>query len=107
MEMTKEKMAKVRRQEVHVFLDDGQEWIHSICDLAIPSPDGRFFVVRDLTKGEAPGKKGDSVDVFYPTDTIRRIVIYSHQYYLLPTGERGEKIPEGLDKPLEVGQIIT
>ncbi len=105
MEKTSRDIGKIRRQSVKVELRDGSVAVHPICDLAIPSPDGRYFVLRDLTAyKETPGKKGESLDVFYPSDLIKKIEITSKQYLLLSSGERGEEV---LDIEEKIGQIIT
>lgn len=104
MEIEKEKLGKIRRHRVDIIYRDGQRFVHEICDLALPSPDGRYFVVRDVTAGEIPGKKGDSVDSFYPTDLIGKITLTAKQYFLKPNGARGEEV---LDKEPEKSQLIA
>jgi len=95
-------LGKIRRQEVHIFMTDGREFVHPICDIAMPTPDGNYFLVRDLTKGEKANQKASSCDAFYPTVMIDRIAIFSHQYNVLADGSRGEEV---LDKPGELVEI--
>lgn len=101
--MKEEKRAKVRRERVEMILKDGQRFVHDVCDLAMPSPDGRFFVVRDLSAGEHVGRKGDSVDHFYPTDTVGKVVVTQKQFYIGMSGAREEEV---LDNEPQTAQII-
>lgn len=97
----KKSVAKVRRQRVVVLLEDGREFIHEACDMALPTPDGKFFLVRDLSKGEG---RDLAVDVFHNIDVVRRVVITSKRYDILADGTRVEEV---LDNEPPVGVLIT
>lgn len=96
----KKTVGKIRRQRVVVLLEDGREFIHGVCDMALPTPDGKFFLVRDLSFGEG---RDEAVDVFHNADSVRRVTITSKRYDVLADGTR---IEEALDTELPVGVLI-
>jgi hypothetical protein len=100
-EKSSRSMAKIRRQHVMVYLNNGKVYEHPICDMAIPTPDGKFFLVRDLSKSE---KRDDAIDVFHNTDLVERVEITSKRYDLLADGTRVE---EALDTEPVPGVLIT
>jgi len=105
MEIKKNTLGKMRRQRVEVRLLTGERITHDVCDIVMPSPDGRYFLIRDLTGSDTASDKvkPGSVDYFYPTTTVERVVVRSRQFYINPDGSRGEEV---LDNEPEKGQII-
>ncbi|HET6453490.1 MAG TPA: hypothetical protein VFI02_03720 [Armatimonadota bacterium] len=95
------KAAKIRRQNVVIHLSSGAIHEHQVCDVALPTPDGKFFLVRDLTAGES---RDLAKDLFYNIDIITRVEITSKRYDLMTNGDRRE---EALDTEPVPGVLIT
>ena len=100
----KHEFGKIRRQRVVIFYQDQRKFEAEVCDIAMPSPDGRYFLVRDVTAGEKVGEKGKSFDGFFNTDLIDRIEVSTRVFWINKDGSRGEEV---LDTEPEKPQIIT
>ena len=103
MDVDKSKMAKIKREHVRIFLRSGDmthvDYDFKACDMAIPTPDGHMFLVRDLSLSEKVVR-----ECFIPIDLIERIEVEVEAYWLKADGERGEKV---LDTPKGEGHLIT